>query len=146
MGEVILFRRTLMIMLVGALTFTSFGIRPVHARDGEVIPSVEKARATVARLGVGKDARVEVRLRDGGKLKGYIGEVAADSFTVIDSKTGAPTIVSYADVIQVKKQGNGLSTLTKVLIGAAVATGAIIGWQIVKPAVCDGGAQTRGIC
>ena len=36
--------------------------------------------------------------------------------------------------------------MTKVLIGGAVAGGLIVGWLIVKPALCDGGAQTRGLC
>jgi hypothetical protein len=54
--------------------------------------------------------------------------------------------VAYSDVKQVSKLGNGLSTMTKVLIGAAVVTGAVVGWVILKPALCDGGAQTRGPC
>jgi hypothetical protein len=36
--------------------------------------------------------------------------------------------------------------MTKVLIGGAVVAGAVVGWQIMKPALCDGGAQHRGPC
>jgi hypothetical protein len=32
------------------------------------------------------------------------------------------------------------------LIVGGIAAGAITTWLIVKPAVCDGGAQTRGVC
>jgi hypothetical protein len=39
-----------------------------------------------------------------------------------------------------------VSTMTKVLIGGAVAAGAVNVWQIVKPALRDGGAQHRGSC
>jgi len=39
----------------------------------------------------------------------------------------------------------GLSTKSWIIIGGAAA-GTIITWLIVKPAFCDGGAQTRGIC
>ena len=133
-------------MLVGALISTSFGLRSAHAKAGEEARLVEKARASIVKMGVGKDARVEVKLRDKTKLKGYVSDATEDSFTVTDSKTGASRTVFYTDVTQVSKQGNGLSTMTKVIIGAAVAAGLIIGWQIVKPALCDGGAQTRGPC
>ncbi len=144
--EIILLRRTLIVMLVGALMSTLFGFRPVHAKAGKETLSVEKARASIAELGVGKDARVEVKLRDNIKLKGYISKAAADSFSITDSKTGATRTVAYADVTQVSKKGSGLSTRTKVIIGAAVAAGLIVGWQIIKPALCDGGAQDRGPC
>lgn len=139
-------RRILVIMMIGALTFTWFGYRPVSAMSVDETLSSERARASIAKIGTGKDARVEVKLRDNTKLKGYVSEAAVDTFTVIDSRTGAASVVAYADVAQVSKQGNGLSTLTKVIIGAAIATGVIVGWQIVKPALCDGGAQHRGPC
>ncbi|HEX9919653.1 MAG TPA: hypothetical protein VGA87_10825 [Pyrinomonadaceae bacterium] len=98
------------------------------------------------KLGIGERARVEVKLRDDSRLKGYVSAAGADSFTVTDAKTGASTVLAYRDVAQVKKPGNGLSTMTKVLIGGAVAAGLIVTWQIVKPALCDGGAQHRGPC
>ncbi|HEY1403122.1 MAG TPA: hypothetical protein VGB05_03220, partial [Pyrinomonadaceae bacterium] len=106
----------------------------------------QQARVKILKLGVGERARVEVKLRDDTKLKGYISAAGADTFTVTDARTGASTVVAYNDVLGVKKVGNGLSTMTKVIIGGAAAAGVIIGWQIVKPALCDGGAQTRGIC
>ena len=96
-------------------------------------------------MGVGKDAKVEVKLRDNTKLKGYVSGVEEDSFTVTD-KTGIERTVAYADVAKVSKQGNGWSTRTKAIVGTAVAAGAIIGWVILKPALCDGGAQSRGPC
>ena len=133
-------------MLVGALMTTLLGFRSVDAKAVGENQASEKARASIARLGVGKDARVEIKLRDKTRLKGYVSEAEGDSFTVTDSATGRSTTVSYADVAQVRKQGNGMSTMTKVLIGAAIAAGVIVGWQIVKPALCDGGAQHRGPC
>jgi hypothetical protein len=145
-GEIILLRRTLPIMLVGTLMSTLFGARAAHAKDQEEMLLAEKALDSVARMGIGKDTRVEVKLKDSTKLKGYISETGEDSFTVTDSKTGTFRIVPYADVIQANRQGSGFSTLTKVIIGAAIATGVIVGWQIVKPALCDGGAQHRGPC
>jgi hypothetical protein len=130
-------------MLAGTLLSSLGSFQLVHAKE---LTSADEARASVAKLGTGKDARVEVKLRDNTKLKGYISDVKEDSFTVVDSKTGLARSLSYADVMQVSKRGNGLSTFTKVAIGAGVAAGAIVGWLILKPALCDGGAQTRGPC
>lgn len=126
--------------------FTVFGFRAVQAKDADETMLADNARASVARWGVGKDARVEIKLRDNTKLKGYISEATEDSFTVTDSRTGVSRTMSYADVTKVSKQDNGLSSLTKGIIVAGVAVGAVIGWVILKPALCDGGAQSRGPC
>jgi hypothetical protein len=88
---------------------------------------------------------VEVKLLDGTKLKGYLGAKDQDGFTVTDSKTGANSVVRYAEVADVKKAGGGVSTKTWIIIGSAIAAAAVT-WVIVKPALCDGGAQTRGPC
>jgi hypothetical protein len=84
----------------------------------------EEVKAGVERLGVGEGARVEVRLRDGGKLRGHVSEAGADYFVVKDARTGAATAVAYPDVAQVK--GNNLSTGAKVAIGAGIAAAAVI--------------------
>jgi hypothetical protein len=102
------------------------GGRADVSHEKEIL-SAEQAKASIGRMDTGKDARVEVRLQDGGKLKGYINEASEDSFTIIDSRTGTARIVAYADVTKVSKQGNGLSTMTKVMFGAAIAAGAISG-------------------
>jgi len=138
--------RTLAIMLSGIILSSAFGFQTVRAETGEAARLAQQARVSVLKLGVGERARVEVKLRDERKLKGYVSAAGADSFTVTDRKTGESTVVAYDDVAQVKKSGNGFSTMTKVLVGGAVAAGVIIGWQIVKPALCDGGAQSRGPC
>ncbi|MGA9995182.1 MAG: hypothetical protein WBP93_07210 [Pyrinomonadaceae bacterium] len=95
--------------------------------------------------GTGKDARVEVKLRDNTKVKGYISEAGQDTFTVMDQKTGVSKTVAYADVSQVKKQGGGLSSRTWIILGAVAAAVVVVG-IVVKPAVCDGGAQSRFPC
>jgi hypothetical protein len=82
-----------------------------------------KVKQGISNLGVGRDARVTVKLRDNTKLAGYISEVNAESFVVTDLKTGVATNVAYPDVTQVK--GNNLSTGAKIAIGAAIV-GAII--------------------
>jgi preprotein translocase subunit SecF len=79
---------------------------------------VEKVKAGIAQLGTGTEARVEVKLRDKTKLKGYISEAGAERFTVVDAKTGIATIVAYPQVKQVK--GHNLSRGAEIAIGIAV--------------------------
>ena len=97
---------------------------------------VEKVKAGVAKLGVGPDARVKVKLKDKTKIDGYVSEVGDGSFNVTDLKSGATTTVAYPNVAQV--QGNNLSTRTKIIIAAAIVTGVIITLYIVRGAFCDG--------
>ena len=96
----------------------------------------QKVRAGIAKLGVGKDARVEVKLRDKTRLTGYVTEAREDSFILADPKTGTVTTVAYPDVTQVKR--HNLSTRTKVVIGVAIAVGVGILLYLVRGAFCDG--------
>jgi hypothetical protein len=126
-------------LLVTALGFQHVGAQATNDQ------ATEKIRTKVQKMGVGANARVEVRLRDNTQLKGYITDANQDSFTVVDSRTGSSNTVSYADTSTVKKAGSGISAKTWIILGAA-AVGAAVTWVIVKPALCDGGAQTRGPC
>ncbi len=84
--------------------------------------NVEKMRENVRKLGTGEAARVELKLWDGRRLKGYISEAGEDSFSVADAKTGAPETVTYEDVKQVK----GRNSLTAAKVGLSLAKGAAI--------------------
>jgi hypothetical protein len=123
---------------------TSAGLQPVWAQTNDTAAAA-KARAKVESMGLGSNAKVEVKLQDQTKLKGYLSAKEHDSFTVTDSKTGATSTVRYAEVVEVKKAGGGFSTKGWIILGAAAA-GAITTWFIVKPVLCDGGAQSRGPC
>jgi len=131
--------------IVLGLSLLSLGLLPVGAQTAQESLAASKTRSHVYKLGVGPKARVEVRLRDNTRIKGYIADADQNSFTVKDEKTGAMQTLSYGDVGEVKKPGGGLSTKSWIMIGAAVG-GAAITWAIVKLAVCDGGAQTRFPC
>jgi hypothetical protein len=106
---------------------------------------VEKIRAKVQILSASKDSQVEVKFRDKTKVKGHITSVEPVAFTLKDPKTGATQSIAYSEVDSVSKASGGVSTKTWLILGG-VAAGAVTTWLIVKPAVCDGGAQTRGIC
>jgi hypothetical protein len=138
-------KKTIAIMFSWILLLTATGFQSTGAQTGIEAQRAERARASVSKRGTGKDARVEVTLLNNTKLKGYVSEAGNDSFTLKDSRTGASQTVAYADVAQVKKSGGGLSTRTWIIIGATVAAVVIVG-IVVKPAFCDGGAQTRFPC
>jgi hypothetical protein len=101
-------------------------------------------RSKVQELSVNRDKKIEVKLRDTTKYKGYITAVECNSFTLSDAKTSTPQKFSYSEVEEVKKVGGDL-TKTWIIIGGVTA-GNIITWIIIKPALCDGGAAHGGIC
>ena len=84
----------------------------------------EKVKAGIAQLGTGPDARIEVKLRDKTKLKGYVSEISDDRFTLKDDKTNTVIPIAYPQVKQVK--GNNLSSGAKIAIGVGIVVGIII--------------------
>jgi hypothetical protein len=135
-GDFVLFRK--FVALVLTIVFATVAFAQSSAE-------MNKVRAKVQELSLNRDQKVEVKLKDSTKFKGNITNVTPDSFTVSEPKTGSDQTFSYVEVAQVTKSGGGLSTKTWLIIGG-VAAGTVATWLIVKPAVCDGGAQTRGIC
>lgn len=125
------------------ITATSLAL-PSHA-TAQSNPDIEKARAKIQILSASRDAQVEVKFRDKTKIKGYITSVEPVSFTLRDPRAGTSQSIAYSEVDSVSKIGSGGSTKTWLILGG-IAAGAVTTWLIVKPAVCDGGAQTRGIC
>jgi type IV secretory pathway ATPase VirB11/archaellum biosynthesis ATPase len=117
---------------------------PSHAST-QSDADIEKMRARVRVLSTSSDSQVEVTFRDKTKVKGYITAVEPVSFTLKDPKDRKTQSISYAEVASVSKANTGVSTKTWLIIGG-VAAGVVTTWLIVKPAVCDGGAQTRGAC
>ncbi len=131
-------RRVFAIMLSAVLMLTALGLQSVCAQ-GVKNSEAEKARAKVEKMGVGQNARVEVRLRDNTRLKGYISHAGEDSFTVMDSKMGTAQTLAYTDVAQVKKPG-GFSTRALLIIAAVATAAVVVGVTVAKPVLCDGGA------
>ena len=133
----------LAIALTAILILMSFGL-PATA-TAQSTAQIEKIRAKVQVLAASKDLQVQVKFRDQTKLKGYIDSVDPVSFKLRDPKNGTSQSIAYSEVESVSKAGNGISTKTWLVVGG-IAAGAVTTWLIVKPAACDGGAQTRGIC
>ncbi len=127
-----------------SVIITALSLSPAIA-TAQSTTEIEKVRARVQTLSVSKDSQVEVKFRDRTKIKGYIDRVEPVSFTLRNPKDGTSQSITYSEVDSVSKAGGGISTKTWLILGG-VAAGAVTTWLIVKPAVCDGGAQTRGIC
>lgn len=136
-------KRIFAIVISAVLLTMSFGLQTVFAQGATSDLEASKVRAKVETLG--NNAKVEVKLRDNTKVKGNISDITPVAFTVADSKTGTTNTLAFTDVAEVKKAGGGLSSKGWILIGAAVA-GAVVTWILIKPVLCDGGAQSRGPC
>jgi len=136
-------KRQFAIALSIIITAVSFGLPPTVMAQARA--SVENIRGNVQVLSATKDTQVEVKFHDKTKVKGYIVSVEPVSFTLKDPKDGRLQSITYSEVDSVKKASSGISTKTWLIV-AGVAAGAVTTWLIVKPAVCDGGAQTRGAC
>jgi hypothetical protein len=128
-------KKLLSIALVSLLVnMFSVSSAAASSREEKEARFVELVKASVLKLGTGEDARVEVKLRDKTKLKGYIREAGETSFVVVDAKNDNARTVAYPQVKQVK--GNNLSTgaRTAIGIGVAVALGVLLvymfsGWK-----------------
>jgi hypothetical protein len=120
-----MFKRILSLALVAAL-FVVAGPAPVRAasKSEKEARFVEKVKQGIIKVGTGPEARVEVKLKDKTKLKGYVGEAGADGFSVVDAKTGTATKVTYPQVQKVK--GHNLSTGAKIAIGLGVAVAVLV--------------------
>ena len=118
-----MFKKTLSLLLAGLALNIAIAC-PANADSKEKeVRFVEKVKQGIAKLGTGESARVEVKLRDQTKLKGFVKDVEDNSFTVVDAKTGTETKVAYPNVKQVK--GNNLSTGAKIAIGLAILAGVL---------------------
>lgn len=116
---------TLSLLLAGLLFHHgSAGHVLAKSKAAEEAHRIEKVKVSISRLGVGKEARVALKLRDKTKLAGYISRVEEDHFVVAEMKGDASTIVAYADVTQVK--GHNLSTGAKIAIGVGIGVGVVI--------------------
>ena len=127
-------------LIITAVSFSLPATAMAQSND-----DVEKIRAQVQILSASKDSQVEVKFSDKTRVKGYIATVEPVLFTLRDPKDGRLQSINYSEVASVSKASSGISTKTWLILGG-VAVGAVTTWLIVKPAVCDGGAQTRGIC
>jgi hypothetical protein len=119
-----MFKKILSLLLIGLLINTAGAVSTyANSKTEKEARFVEKVKQGIGKLGTGESARIEVKLRDKTKLRGYVKEAGSDSFTVVDAKTGVETNVAYSNARQVK--GNNLSTGAKIAIGLAILAGVL---------------------
>ena len=92
----------LSLILAVLLIFTAC-TAPAFAQSaaGKGAQLAEEVERNIPRLGLGPEARVRVKLYDKRVLVGYVSQVGADSFTLVDLRTGAQATVPYTEVKQV---------------------------------------------
>ena len=121
-------KRLISLVVSNALIlFLCVGTSEASSKEEKEAKLAADVKSGITKLGTGSAARVEIKLRDKTKLKGYVQEIAADHFVVIDDRTGAATKIAYPQVRQVT--GNNLSTgakiaITLVIIGVIFAVAA----------------------
>jgi hypothetical protein len=120
-----MFRKLLAFTLAGLLT-TAITSVPISAQTQATaqLTHAEKVKVRVMRIGVGR-ARVSVKLRNHMKLKGYIGQIEDNGFSLIDPKSGTVTPVPYGEVLEVKNINRS------ALLRMGIATGAIVGLMVL---------------
>ena len=113
-------------LIIALLVYADLCIQPAYAKTQADRQAQHNAKITnaIGKLGVGKDARISVKLREGRRVEGYIRETRGDGFVVADLNTGNATEVAYRDVKRVR--GHNLSTGAKVAIGVGIAVGVLI--------------------
>ena len=94
------------------------------SREEKAAKLAADVKAGIMKLGTGRAACVELKLRNKTKLKGYVQQIAEDHFVLIDDKTDAAIEIAYPQVKEIK--GNNFSTgaklaLTIIIIGVLFA-------------------------
>lgn len=132
-----MFKKTISMFLIFTMLYVGGAMTALAATSAEKDAArAAKVKAAVAKLGVGTDTRVSLKLKDKTKLEGYISEAGEESFVVANLKTGAATTVAYPAVA--KMTGKNLSTGAKIAIGAAIGVGVLVLILILIPLKNEG--------
>jgi len=118
-------KKHLTIILIGSLVFLASGGQTLARSSGkDKVLTVEEIKAKIARLGAGKKAKAQIKLRTGEKIKGFVDSAGDDSFAFTERDSKQTKTIAYADVVEVKKAG-GLSTGAKIAIGLGIGVGVL---------------------
>lgn len=123
-------KKTISFLLIGMLLNLGFFHTTAFA-ESKAEKHAAKVKAAITKLGTGVESRVEVKLRDKTKVKGYVSEITEDSFTLVNAETNAVTKIPYSQAKQVK--GNNLSTGVKIAIGVGVILAIGIFYALLHP-------------
>ncbi|MBS1810399.1 MAG: hypothetical protein JST84_19705 [Acidobacteria bacterium] len=127
-----MFRKIMAHLLIVALCLLFIGVPDVAAKSKEekAAEFAAKVKTEIAKLGIGPDARIEVKLRDKTKLKGYVSQAGAESFFVTVAKTGAETEIPYPAVTQVKGNNLHSGVIIALSVGITLAVLFILAYAL----------------
>jgi hypothetical protein len=111
------------LMLIGLVLNLAFYSTAKAGNAEREAKSALKVKNEISKLGTGKETSVKVKLRDGRKVAGYISELGAENFTVIDTQTGSSVEIRYSQV----KKAKGINHLT----GKQILYGILYAWMIL---------------
>jgi len=113
-------KKHLTIILIASLVFLAFRGQTLGRSSGkDKVPTVEEIKAKIAKLGTGKKAKAQIKLRTGEEIKGFVSSAGDDRFAFTERDSKQTKTIAYADVVEVKKSG-GLSTGAKIAIGLGI--------------------------
>ena len=76
-------KKHLTILLIGSLVFLASGGQTLARNSGkDKVPTVEDIKAKIAKLGTGKKAKAQIKLRTGEKIKGFVSRVTIVSHSL----------------------------------------------------------------
>jgi hypothetical protein len=118
-----MFKKFFSLFIAALLLNTMICVQPASAdsKQEKQTRLADKVKIGISKLGVGKEALVEVKLRDKTKLAGFVGGINENHFVVTNVKIGNSTSIAYTDVQQVS--GHNLSTGAKIAIGIGIGVG-----------------------
>jgi hypothetical protein len=133
--------RKIIAVLIAMLLSCSWGAvfaKEPKSRQKEVL-TVDEVKAKLSRIGLGDEARLTVRLKNGSKVKGYITIVGQNEFVVYSTKDAIPVRIAFSDVekIEDNRPGFAKSLARSVAIGAGVGAGIIAVLVLVACTIDD---------
>ena len=96
---------------------SSFGVSFQGEKEAKEIADVKRR---IEKLGT-RTVRVEIKLRNNTKRKGYVQQIAEDHLVLSDLKTNTDTRIAYTEILKVKEikdrrfGGRKLFTVTAVI-------------------------------
>ena len=71
-------------------------------REDKEIKSAMKVKSEIAKIGVGNNSKIEVKLKDGTKIKGHVGEIKESTFVMVDESSNVKAELPYSQVNKAK--------------------------------------------
>ncbi len=128
-----MFRKPIVHLVIGTLILSFIGAPSIVAQVKQEITPFFTAdvKRRILKLGTGAEAKVEVKLQDKTKLKGYVSKVTDDSFVVMDPKTNAETTVLYPTVtnLKTKRTTRELIAVSSVIGGLGFVLLMVLAWR-----------------